>query len=45
MFEDSRCTLLDDSNRILGKGGFGFVFEGELRSKVRLYTVYSIASH
>ena len=34
MFEDSHCTFLDDSNRMLGKGGFGFVFEGELRSKV-----------
>ena len=41
MFEDGHYTLLADSNRILGKGGFGFVFEGELRSKVRCYTVYS----
>lgn len=45
VFEDSRYTLFDDSNRILGKGGFGFVFEGELRSKVRLYFVYLIASY
>ena len=45
MFEDCHHTLLDDSNRILGKGGFGFVFEGELRSKVRQYSVYLNVNH
>lgn len=34
--DHSASTLLDDSNRLIGKGGFGFLFEGELRSRVGL---------